>query len=389
MSSPVLFCSDDSKAILLDLPSSVEDAQDARLQLLSTAALEAPYSSTEPKGNKRAQILQSLPRAVVDYNHELHLGVSGALARVKAHIDGTATAWCRPRWVSDPSNSLTDRHSEPGALEWDETYGFAEQAPVVLSTLRQGNHFESLDALRSIAVLNPGESTSVVTSAPQTAAYSIPPKSCFILATISAGFAAFETAISVVDVVSFDLIVLDPPWANRSVRRGKTYSTTERQASDPFIDALRVLRYLGANGTVAIWITNKPAIREQVISSLHDYELDLAEEWIWTKITMHGQTLTPIDGLWRSPYETLLLFQHTKVKSVKRRFMFAVPDIHSRKPSLKRLSEKLLPLNSDYHALELFARSLTAGWWSWGDDVLKFQHGKNWKSIKEEVDGTS
>ncbi len=39
-----------------------------------------------------------------------------------------------------------------------------------------------------------------------------------------------------------------------------------------------------------------------------------------------------------------------------------------------------MPDPSDYQALEIFARNLTAGWWSCGDEVLKF----NWEGCWTE-----
>ena len=31
-----------------------------------------------------------------------------------------------------------------------------------------------------------------------------------------------------------------------------------------------------------------------------------------------------------------------------------------------------------YEALEVFARNSTAGWWGWGNEVLKFQGREHW-----------
>lgn len=74
--------------------------------------------------------------------------------------------------------------------------------------------------------------------------------------------------------------------------------------------------------------------------------------------------------------------------SVKRRVIAAVPDLHSRKPCLKDLFERVFcsaqaPETSlvceSYTALEVFARNLTAGWWACGNEVLKFNDRKCWQ----------
>ena len=63
----------------------------------------------------------------------------------------------------------------------------------------------------------------------------------------------------------------------------------------------------------------------------------------------------------------------------------AVPDVHSRKPCLKSLIEEAFEFKAgEYRALEVFARGLVAGWWSWGDECLRFQWEGWWC---EEGDG--
>jgi N6-adenosine-specific RNA methylase IME4 len=65
-----------------------------------------------------------------------------------------------------------------------------------------------------------------------------------------------------------------------------------------------------------------------------------------------------------------------------RRVIAAVPDLHSRKPNLKSIFEKVFFSNESsqqsYTALEVFARNLTAGWWACGNEVLKFNARECW-----------
>ena len=203
--------------------------------------------------------------------------------------------------------------------------------------------------------------------------YFIPPQTAFVMSSVKHGMYAFNALGK-----SFDLVVLDPPWSNRSVRRSTAYRTHENQAEDPFIQTLPILKsHLNADGLVAVWVTNKDAVQTSVVEALLSLDLHLKAEWTWLKITAEGQPVTSIHGVWRQPYETLLVFASAaSCKNIPRKILLAVPDVHSRKPSLKRLFEQLLPLR--YEALELFARSLTAGWWSWGDQVLKFQDVDQW-----------
>ena len=326
------------------------------------------------------QILASIDPGVLHHDQQLQAEIGAALEEVQAYLARTQLPWCLPR-SSQPSferdlfDCKTPRKlsSSSHAGAPDEPYG--NVVPLVLSPLIHANRFASLVDLKRTAIFNPTCRSSAVILPDD--AYLVPPSSCFILATIEAGLLAFEVAISIVSA-RFDLILMDPPWTNRSVRHSKTYLTAESQTEDPFVQTLPIMRrHLDRNGTVAIWVTIKIAVRAQVERVLDAIDLHLCEEWIWTKITSQGEPVTTVNGVWRKPYETLLIFKHSKRPTrPSRRFIFAVPDVHSRKPSLKQLFAEFMP--PQYRALELFARSLTAGWWSWGDEVLKFQHSKEW-----------
>jgi N6-adenosine-specific RNA methylase IME4 len=230
----------------------------------------------------------------------------------------------------------------------------------------------------------------------------VPPKSSFYLAdcTASSAFhASLRNQSQTHDIArrKFDFILLDPPWPNRSVKRshktpGKTYSTAttlpelRRLLLKMDLDIL-----MDESCLVAIWITNKPAVRELVLDSekglFAAWGVDLVEEWLWLKTTESGEPVSELDGAWRKPYEVLLLGRRrngyhdlgwsgeVSSSSVVYRTIISVPDLHSRKPCLKELIEPLMPDATNYRALEIFARNLVTGWWSWGNECIKF----NWE----------
>jgi N6-adenosine-specific RNA methylase IME4 len=122
--------------------------------------------------------------------------------------------------------------------------------------------------------------------------------------------------------------------------------------------------------------------------------LEIFELWIWNKITENGELVSPLDGLWRKPYEILVLgrpkMNTEERKEPIKRIIAAVPDEHSRKPNLIELIELLFFYDEEqeaqdtatniksYTALEVFARNLTAGWCACGNDVLKFNADQWW-----------
>ena len=146
-----------------------------------------------------------------------------------------------------------------------------------------------------------------------------------------------------------------------------------------------VAAHLKQDGLVAIWITNKAAVTDLLTSPrgmLAQWGLEPIGEWIWLKITSAGEPISDVGSAWRKPWERLLIARKTGSRTSllsNRRVILGVPDVHSRKPSLRGLFEDILP--RDYVGLEVFARNLTAGWWSWGNEVLFFQQGHHWFPI--------
>lgn len=205
---------------------------------------------------------------------------------------------------------------------------------------------------------------------------------------------------------TFDFILLDPPWPNRSVRRthktaGSTYAISPTLADTrTLLTNLQLETLLADNGLVGIWITNKPAIRNLVLGEgglFALWQIDLIEEWLWLKTTIHGEPVTALDALWRKPYEVFLLGRRKSTStervdlrpplsatglSIRQKVIIGVPDLHSRKPCLKTIIEPYMRDVEGYRALEVFARNLVAGWWSWGDECVKF----NWEGCWREKD---
>lgn len=199
----------------------------------------------------------------------------------------------------------------------------------------------------------------------------------------------------------FKLILLDPPWPNRSARRSAAYGTFDTTVSslDDLQDLLSSLPFpdfLAEDGYIAIWITNRPSVRQAVIQLFEAWGVQLVEEWIWVKTTEQGEPVCELDGVWRKPWEVLLVAQRKPIDdgdsvtpSPRRRITFGVPDLHSRKPLFKGLFETLLfgrdCASGDRGSaampdlvLELFARYMVTDWFSWGDEALKYQWFGAW-----------
>jgi N6-adenosine-specific RNA methylase IME4 len=369
MTDPVIYRNSSGTVFLLDLPTSIQDGQKSLHTLRSPKALESPYPSTEPRGAKRDAAIALIPASERVYHDSLQKDISMALSEIQDHLRGLDqdTCWCYPRSHVAPERALDF-----------STEAVSAGIPVILSTTENCNKFSTLHDLAGSMVCNllTGTAEIVVTGV---GCFSIPPRSTFTLASLEQGLQSlYENVFSTRP--GLDLILMDPPWSNRSVRHSGAYKTQETQKGDPFEEALRIVeKLLSPEGWAAVWVTNKSSIRAKVFDAFRSLGFQLHEEWVWIKTTTHGKPVTQLDGLWRLPYEVVLLFRKGPAsETVKRRVIAAVPDLHSRKPCLKVILDEMLP--TGYRALELFARSLTAGWWSWGDEVLRFQHESHWVS---------
>jgi N6-adenosine-specific RNA methylase IME4 len=224
--------------------------------------------------------------------------------------------------------------------------------------------------------------------------FTIPPRATLVLSDTTASDAFRTSFRQLTDEYSlprhFDLVLLDPPWPNRSAKRKGAY---EQVGGMPYLKRMLlnmdIDTYLEHNALVGVWITNKESLRHHVLGPgglFETWNVGLMEEWIWVKTTTKGEPMFDIDNAMRKPYEILLLGRaapnswttmvHAPV--VKRRVIAAVPDIHSRKPCLKSLLEPYLMDPTNYSALEVFSRYLVRGWTSWGNEVLKYNWDGYW-----------
>ncbi|XP_068093328.1 N(6)-adenine-specific methyltransferase METTL4 [Hyperolius riggenbachi] len=206
--------------------------------------------------------------------------------------------------------------------------------------------------------------------------YIIPPKTSFLLSDISC-------MQSLLHYKKYGIIVLDPPWENKSVKRSKRYN----HLSPLEIKQLPIPALAAQNCLVVTWVTNRQKHLRFVKEDLYPHwSVRTLAEWHWVKITQSGEYVFPIESAHKKPYEILVLgrLMDANVSPAREpdpdlipiprhKIMVSVPcNLHSHKPPL---SEVLKPyVKPDVECLELFARNLQPGWTSWGNEVLKFQH---------------
>jgi N6-adenosine-specific RNA methylase IME4 len=355
MSPPsVLYQNKTKTVVVLDLPRSIEEAQlpasEVRAgkhldrRLISAPPPDQPFPTPEPKHGQLTGTQGSLTSAA-------HVAELMTLAAVESALDELqkcyAGPWCLPRVLDEKEDDGS------GTKKRKMVDGEDQNGP-------EGSVDEQVY---------------------------IPPGSHYLRGTIQSARTAFIN-----EAPNFDLIILDPPWPNRSARRKKGNYTVayDLDSIRDLLSSIPVAPRLSPHGLVAVWVTNAGRFTELLTAPVRgifaEWGLELIDEWTWLKVTSHGEPIVRVDSTWRKPWERLLIARRigsaTKIQEGAGKVIVSVPDVHSRKPNLRGMFEGIL--GHEYTALEVFARSLTAGWWGWGDDVLRFQKHEYWRDIDDQ-----
>ncbi|KAM7218571.1 MT-A70 domain containing protein [Rhypophila decipiens] len=377
-SSSILYQNESKSAVLLDLPRSIEEAQflpgndvgrttTGLRHIISSPPPPSPFQTPESKNassswgnetqsaglNPSAQIAELMTLTAVE----------DALEVVRSSYDGP---WYLPRHTESAPGKNTDLGQDGKGEDRGWTQPHHDRAP----TNRTINELDLSN-------------------------YLIPEDSHPILGSIESQRQAFLTAAP-----QFDLIIMDPPWPNRSAKRkrGSYQPLSDFGSTKALLSLIPVASHLAPGGLVAVWVTNSPKAAELLTARgglFDDWHVDLAGEWTWLKVTATGESIVDIHATWKKPWERLLIAKKrsgianspsSSSESITRKVIVTVPDVHSRKPNLRGLFDELLP--NGYKALEVFARNLTAGWWCWGDQVLLYQHKDHWVEVENEAVGS-
>ncbi|XP_063155215.1 N(6)-adenine-specific methyltransferase METTL4 [Candoia aspera] len=220
--------------------------------------------------------------------------------------------------------------------------------------------------------------------------YLFPPRSAFLLSDISCMQPLLNSK------KKYGIIVIDPPWENKSVKRSNRYGFLSHWQ----IKGIPVPALAAPNCLVVTWVTNRQKHLRFVKNELYPHwSIHGAVEWFWVKITKSGEFVIPLDSLHKKPYEILVLGRVQGNTDVPLRLsedeeLPAIPDqklivsvpctLHSHKPPLSEILKEYT--KPDVECLELFARNLQPGWTSWGNEVLKFQHLDYFTALQDNSD---
>nr|CAI5868802.1 unnamed protein product [Callosobruchus analis] len=174
----------------------------------------------------------------------------------------------------------------------------------------------------------------------------------------------------------YDLIMLDPPWWNKFIRRKRKATGDGYQMMyNNDIKSIPIENILQEHGVVVVWCTNST----QHLTSLTEdifpkWQVTFTGKWFWLKITSNGEPVCQFSQPPRKqPFEKIIFGFKKPPKNFPNKLIISIPSIiDSHKPPLVEILKPYLPEKP--HCLELFARYLLPGWTSYGNEVLKLQH---------------
>ncbi|KAL1353743.1 methyltransferase-like protein 2 [Arachis hypogaea] len=211
--------------------------------------------------------------------------------------------------------------------------------------------------------------------------YIVPRQSCFYMSDLG----QIRNLIPANADSGFNLIVVDPPWENASASQKSRYPTLPNR----YFLSVPIKQLTHTDGAlVALWVTNREKLRSFAENELFPaWGVGYAATFYWLKVKANGSLIGDIDLFHHRPYECLILgyiagkvnnsSKHSKFKPVKdHHVIMTIPGDYSRKPPIADLLLDYVPGLRPPRCIELFARELTAGWVSWGNEPLHFQDSR-------------
>ncbi|XP_031779278.1 N(6)-adenine-specific DNA methyltransferase METTL4 isoform X2 [Nasonia vitripennis] len=161
---------------------------------------------------------------------------------------------------------------------------------------------------------------------------------------------------------NFDLILLDPPWWNKSIRRKrkKHHESSYNMMHDKELTKIPVGNLLSSKGIVAVWCTNSSTHLNSILYEIFpNWGVTFMAKWYWLKITQNGEMICNFNEVHgKQPYE-LLIFGTTDTKLIfkipDQKIVISVPSaVHSHKPPLTDF--KICWLEEDLDKINLIIR---------------------------------
>ncbi|XP_045502291.1 DNA N6-methyl methyltransferase [Colias croceus] len=176
----------------------------------------------------------------------------------------------------------------------------------------------------------------------------------------------------------YDIVIADPPWWNKYIRRLKTANDKMGYSMmyNEDIASIPISQLLSETSLIAVWCTNAPsnikAIRDTIFPK---WGVEYITTWYWMKVSIDLEPICAFgSGSKKQPYERIIIGKVGNVNVPEDLLISSVPSaLHSHKPPLLDLLSPHIP-TTEPKVLELFARYLLPNTTSVGYEPLKWQH---------------
>ncbi|XP_010246997.1 PREDICTED: methyltransferase-like protein 2 isoform X2 [Nelumbo nucifera] len=322
---------------------------------------ETPLASPSSRKRKRKQS-KSLPRNETEESaHQRHLAARPLLLRAHEALLG----------VKDLLSCLCDiKNDGRSSVESKELLPFVElgkvwQAPLYEMSLYFRPHDKQTED-GGMPLIQCGEREVVpifnnlvvnktsddLEAEFHTRWYIIPRESCFYMSDLG----QIHNLIPDQSDHGFNLIVIDPPWENKSAYQKSVYSVLPNR----YFLSLPIKQLSHTEGAlVALWITNREKLQVFVEKELFPiWGVRYVARLYWLKVKLDGSLIGDLDLFHHRPYECLLL-GYSNVQEVasdhhsafKRpqdnQVIISVPGDYSRKPPIGSI-QPLIILKSNF-----------------------------------------
>ncbi|XP_040569548.1 N(6)-adenine-specific methyltransferase METTL4 [Lepeophtheirus salmonis] len=188
----------------------------------------------------------------------------------------------------------------------------------------------------------------------------LPPKSAYCRTDI-------RYIESVLQGRHFDVVLLDPPWENKHIKRSKSYIS---MSNKDIFDSIDINKLLSPIGVCIIWCTSSKRHQSEAIKWIKDSGLYLLTTYYWLKVTCSGELVHSVK---KKPSYELVFIASKLLKKIESRVIISIPSsVHSHKPPLTQiLKDSDLPWTN---GLEIFGRYCLPNWTTIGNQALKLQN---------------
>ncbi|XP_068620456.1 N(6)-adenine-specific methyltransferase METTL4 [Battus philenor] len=187
----------------------------------------------------------------------------------------------------------------------------------------------------------------------------------------------------------YDIVIADPPWWNKYIRRLKTANSKSSYSMmyNEDIASIPVTNLFADNCLVAVWCTNSPsniaAVKDLIFPK---WKVDYLATWFWLKVNTDFKPLCEFAyGSKKQPYERIILGKVGNIISIPNKHLVtSVPSaLHSHKIPLLEILQQYVDIDQP-KTLELFARYMLPNTTSVGYEPLKWQHISLYEVLDEE-----